>query len=601
MNEHSAKATTLENIDRPANTGNPQMKWGSDVIAQALANLDIPYIALVPGASYRGFHDSIVNYLGNRAPQMVVCLHEEHSVAIANGYAKVTETPMAVALHSNVGLMHAAMTIFNAWCERSPIVIFGATGPVDAHLRRPWVDWLHTSKDQAAIVRHYIKWDDQPVSPEAAVEAIYRANQIARTHPLGPVYVCLDATLQEAELTREVAVPAFARYAPPAQPVPSDDIVDAVFAAVASATAPLVLFGRVSRDQAEWEERVRLAECLGAPVWSTMHNPAAFPTDHPLHRLPMAGEFLTDEEKSYVARADTIVSFDWMDLAGYLRTTTGRVQTQNPTDAKVIHCSVDGLLANGWSMDYQALPAVDINILARPESLVRRMLARLPQGVSPEKPLVAPENYAGIAHWTGKKRERKKNDAGALSLQTMADVYAEFAANRDITLARVPIGWPGDAMHLGGPLDYLGKDGGLAVGTGPGHTVGAALALKDSTRMVVGVLGDGDYLMGVNALWTASRMRLPLMIVVANNRSYFNDEKHQERVAVQRERPTENKWIGQQLDDPPADLVGLAKAQGFEGEGPIDDAAEFAAALERGAAAVRAGGRYIIDVRSTGY
>lgn len=601
MTNSRRQTAASQEIDRPANLGNPQMKWGSDVIAQAIANLDIPYIALVPGASYRGLHDSIVNYLGNRAPQMVVCLHEEHSVAIANGYAKVTETPMAVALHSNVGLMHAAMTIFNAWCERSPILMFGATGPVDAHRRRPWVDWLHTSKDQAAIIRDYIKWDDQPVSPESAVEAIYRAYQITRTHPLGPTYIVLDATLQESELDHEVAVPPFARYAPPDAPVPSDETVDAVFAALAKAKSPLVLFGRVSRDQDDWDARVRLAECIGAPVWSIMHNPAAFPTHHPLHFLPMAGEFLTDKEKDYVARADLILSFDWMDLAGFLRNTTGQVQTQDPTDATIIHCSVESLLANGWSMDHQALPAVDINVLARPETLVARMLERLPKGVSPDAPIVKPEANAGLSHWTEEKRDTAAERDGALSLQAVADVFGAFAKGKPITLARTPIGWPGNGMHMDGPLDYLGKDGGLAVGTGPGHTVGAALALKDSDRMVIGILGDGDYLMGVSALWTASRMRLPMMIVVANNRSYFNDEKHQERVAVQRERPTENKWIGQQLDDPPADLIGFAKAQGFEGEGPITDAADFAAALERGEAIVRAGGRYVIDVRSTGY
>jgi thiamine pyrophosphate-dependent acetolactate synthase large subunit-like protein len=601
MNDDSGKITGAEGLDRPANLGNPQMKWGSDVVAQALANLDIPYIALVPGASYRGFHDSIVNYLGNRAPQMVVCLHEEHCVAIANGYAKVTETPLAVALHSNVGLMHATMTIFNAWCERSPMVIFGATGPVDAHLRRPWVDWLHTSKDQAAIIRDYIKWDDQPASPESAVESVYRANQIARTHPLGPVYVCLDAALQEAELTRDVAVPAFARYAPPTPPVPDDATVDAVFAALATAKAPLVLFGRVSRDQADWDARVRLAECIGAPVWSIMHNPAAFPTEHPLHFLPMAGEFLSDDEKAYVARADLILSFDWMDLAGFLRNTTGRVQTQTPTDATVIHCSVDGVLANGWSLDHQALPALDINILARPETLVARMLERLPAGVGPDNPIVNAAANADLSHWTAQGRDAEPETGGALSLQAIADAFGDFAKGKDITLSRTPIGWPGNGMHMAGPLDYLGKDGGLAVGTGPGHTIGAALALKESDRMVVGILGDGDYLMGINALWTASRMRLPMMIVVANNRSYFNDEKHQERVAVARERPVENKWIGQQLDDPPADLIALAVAQGFEGEGPVTSAADFAQALARGEAAVRAGGRYVIDVRSTGY
>ena len=178
------------------------MKWGSDVVAETTRRLNLKYIALVPGASYRGFHDSIVNYLGNENPQMVICLHEEHAVSIADGYGKVTETPMAVALHANVGLLHATMPIFNAWCDRTPMIIFGATGPVDAHLRRPWIDWIHTSKDQGALIRDYTKWDDQPASAQAAVESVLRANQITRTAPRGPVYICLDAGLQESALTR---------------------------------------------------------------------------------------------------------------------------------------------------------------------------------------------------------------------------------------------------------------------------------------------------------------------------------------------------------------------------------------------------------------
>ena len=199
-NRHSKRAQ----IDRPQNLGKPQMKWGSDVVAEITRRLNLKYIALVPGASYRGFHDSIVNYLGNRNPQMVICLHEEHAVSIADGYGKVSEEPMAVALHSNVGLMHASMPIFNAWCDRTPMVIFGATGPVDAHRRRPWIDWIHTSKDQASMIRNYTKWDDQPASPQAAVESVLRANQITRSRPYGPVYICLDAGLQESSLAEAI-------------------------------------------------------------------------------------------------------------------------------------------------------------------------------------------------------------------------------------------------------------------------------------------------------------------------------------------------------------------------------------------------------------
>ncbi len=173
-------------LDRPIPAGVNAAGFGSDVAADALRALDIPYIALNPGASYRGLHDSLVNYLGNTRPQMLLCLHEENAVAIAHGFAKVTGKPMAVAVHSNVGLMHATMGLFNAWCDRMPMVVLGATGPVDAVKRRPWIDWIHTARDQGALIRGYTKWDDQPASPLAAREAILRAGWIAATAPCGP-------------------------------------------------------------------------------------------------------------------------------------------------------------------------------------------------------------------------------------------------------------------------------------------------------------------------------------------------------------------------------------------------------------------------------
>src|SRR6187431_637050 len=190
-----------EPIERPLPFGANAPAFGSDVIAETLRALDIPYVALNPGASYRGLHDSLVNYLGNSAPQMLLCLHEESAVAIAHGYAKVTGKPMAAAVHSNVGLMHATMAIFNAWCDRMPMLVLGATGPVDAAKRRPWIDWIHTARDQGALVRDYTKWDDQPASPTAAREAILRAGWIANNVPKGPVYVNLDADVQEMKLS----------------------------------------------------------------------------------------------------------------------------------------------------------------------------------------------------------------------------------------------------------------------------------------------------------------------------------------------------------------------------------------------------------------
>src|SRR3981189_2514626 len=270
-------------IERPNQAGSNAPGFGSDVVAETLRDLDIPYIALNPGASYRGLHDSLVNYLGNAAPQMLLCLHEEAAIAIAHGYAKVTGRAMAAAVPSNVGLMHGTMAIFNAWCDRMPVLILGATGPVDAVKRRPWIDWIHTARDQGAIVRPYVKWDDQPASPEAAREALLRAMWHTRTAPQGPVYVNLDAEMQEAPLAAPLPLIAAARYTPSVASAPPVEVGGESAATLLRAKHPMLLIGRVSRDPAAWDARVALAEALNATVLTDLKVGAAFPTDHPLH------------------------------------------------------------------------------------------------------------------------------------------------------------------------------------------------------------------------------------------------------------------------------------------------------------------------------
>ena len=580
-------------IDRPENLGKPQMKWGSDVVAEVTRRLDLKYIALVPGASYRGFHDSIVNYLGNSNPQMVICLHEEHAVSIADGYGKATEKPMAVALHSNVGLMHATMPIFNAWCDRTPMIVFGATGPVDAHRRRPWIDWIHTAKDQASMIRNYTKWDDQPASPQAAVESVLRANQITRTPPYGPVYICLDAGLQESALTEEVAIPDPGRFAPaPSPAVPRASLLKAL-KAIEKAKFPLILMGRVSRSQADWDRRVRFAEAIGAAVLTSSNDAASFPTTHPLH---LAAPCLRPSKTAIalIERADLVISMDWLDLAGVFRLSFGTAQTQQPVDKTIIHCSMDSIRTNGWSMDHQALPAVDIPVFAEPDQFIAQMLEELDTRKTPK--IKMRSEMKNLAHWNNASMKKSPARRGqSMTLWDMAMTMREFAGKRPVTFARLPLGWPGEAYEFDGPMSFLGNDGGGAVGTGPGHTIGAALALQDSGRLTVGVIGDGDYLMGVNALWTAAHFEIPVMIVVADNRSYFNDEMHQERVAQMRSRPAQNRWIGQRIDDPRVDLVAMARAQGFEGEEPVSTIDGLAKALKRGADLVARGGRYFID------
>src|SRR6202140_23554 len=279
----AAPAKSPMPIERPTPSGANAPGFGSDVVAETLRALEIPYISLNPGASYRGLHDSIVNFLGNETPQMLLCLHEESAVAVAHGYAKVTGRAMAAAVHSNVGLFHATMAIFNAWCDRMPMLVLGATGPVDAAKRRPWIDWIHTARDQGALIREYTKWDDQPSSPGAAREAILRGTWIANTTPQGPVYINSDAELQESKISEQLPPIDVARYMPAIETAAPAEQVRQAAAMLKGAKQVLILAGRASRSEEAWNARVALAEALNARVVTDLKIGANFPTDHPLY------------------------------------------------------------------------------------------------------------------------------------------------------------------------------------------------------------------------------------------------------------------------------------------------------------------------------
>ena len=576
-------------------TPNTQVEagWGSDAIAELLRALDIPYIALTPGASFRGLHDSLVNYLGNRRPELLLCVHEESAVSLAHGYARVAGRPLAVALHANVGLMHATMAIFNVWCDRIPMLLLGAVGPVDAMKRRPWVDWIHTSRDLGALVRGYTKWDDQPGSVPAALEAIVRAWRIATMPPQGPVFVCLDAALQEEALAAPVSPPALDRTPVATTGVAPQEAVRDAARIVSSARRPLVMIGRVSIDPADFARRVALAERLGAAVLTDIKTGASFPTRHALHPHPPS-LYVTGEAAELVRDADAILCLDWIDLGGTLRQACGG---ENPR-AKVIQCSLEPYIHNGWNADYQALPPTDLSILATPDSLVASLLEALGPAPAKREPWFAKQS-GEPATPSPTQPAATTLSSDRMPLEALARGVTRALATHRPSYLRLPLGWPGEFCDFAHPQDYIGFDGGGGIGSGPGMAVGAALALRDagSDRLPVAVLGDGDYLMGLTALWTGVHYRVPVLIVVANNESFFNDELHQERMARLRGRPIENRWIGLRMSDPAIDLAALARGQGAQGYGPVRTEALLDAALAQAVAAVRDGAVAVVDAR----
>ena len=446
-------------VDRPEGKPDESVAWGSDVAAQMLRRFGIPFISLNPGASYRGLHDSLVNHLGNERPGILLCLHEDHSVAIAHGYAKATGEPMACVLHSNVGLMHGMMGLFNAWCDRVPMIVLGATGPVDAEKRRPWIDWIHTSRDQGALVRSFIKWDDQPTSAQALVESMCRANLATRSAPTAPVYICLDAGLQEARLDKVPEWPDLARFVPPEPSRPSKSAVAAAAELLTRAQRPVIMFGRGSRNNEFWQPRIALAERLGACVVTDLKQGAMFPTDHPAHYLPPFN-VLPVPARELLCEADVILVLDWVDLGGALR----QAKTAGKVTAKIVNATLDQNLHNGANMEYQALPAADVAMAATTDVVVEDLLEALGAGArkEPWKPRVPGKPRAGNGH--------------AISMEQVASTLrAEFNDPENVTFCTLGRGWPIDIWPLQNGMSYLGKDGGGGLGSGPGLSVGAAL------------------------------------------------------------------------------------------------------------------------------
>jgi thiamine pyrophosphate-dependent acetolactate synthase large subunit-like protein len=566
-------------LDKIDGAPDETVAWGSDIAAQMLRRLGIPYVSLNPGASYRGLHDSLVNHLGNERPGMLLCLHEDHAVAIAHGYAKAAGEPMACVLHSNVGLLHGMMGLYNAWCDRVPMIVLGATGPLDSEKRRPWIDWIHTTRDQGALVRSFVKWDDLPASPAALIEAMCRANMITRTAPSAPVYVCLDAGLQESKLEREPTWPELARFAPPAPPRPDRAAVARASEILRGAERPLVLIGRGGRSAPAWQARIALAERLGACVMTDLKAAAVFPTDHPAH-VVAPFNVLGQTAREIIGAADAILALDWIDLGGALR----QAGTLGPVTARIVSASLDHTLHNGFNMDHQILPTVDVAIAAGADELVGELVAALGAGTKePWRQRVA-------------RKPAGPDDDDAVTLERVATALkSAFNDPEQVSFATLGRGWPVDLWPLRDPLAYLGKDGGGGIGSGPGLVVGAALALHTRGRHTVAMLGDGDFTMGASALWTAARHRIPLLILINNNRSYFNDELHQETVAKRRNRNPKNRWIGQRLADPEPNLAKLAEAQGAVGIGPVRAGHEVAAAIARGVATLKQGGVAVID------
>jgi acetolactate synthase-1/2/3 large subunit len=569
-------------------------RWASDIIVDLLHAYDLEYAALNPGASFRGLHDSLVNYGGNR-PQMLLCQHEETAVQIAHGYAKACGKPMIAILHNLVGLLHANMAIYYAYIDRAPVLIIGATGPMDETKRRPRIDWIHTAQDQGEAVRAYTKWDYQPHTVDGVPEAFARGYSVMMTEPRGPIYMCYDAWLQEQKLDRDVAMPPAGAAKVPTRIAPDPNALDEAADLITRAANPVIIAEFVGREPEGFHALVTLAETAGIPVYD-VDSRLNFPTRHPL---------CVSYAKDVFRSADLVLCLDtrdWERPTTELASATREIASLVPKGAKWIDIGFGDLELSSWALDYQRLHHADVRILADTTMAIPALTellearvsddAKLRQRVKARTAATAEQGKTRRAKWSS---EAKTDwDASPITLPRLASEVWEAIKSEDWVLTAGTLeGWTRKLWDFDTPYRHPGRS--LGTATQFGISIGVALAHREAKRLVVDMQPDGDLMYDAGAMWVAAKHRIPMLVVMYNNRAYYNDWEHQIRMARLRGTPLERAHIGMDLSDPAPDFAAMAKSMGWYAEGPIEKPGDIAAALQRAIAKVKAGQPALLD------
>jgi acetolactate synthase-1/2/3 large subunit len=568
--------------------------WASDVIVDLLHAYDLPYAAMNPGASFRGLHDSIVNYGGNR-PAMLVCQHEETAVQIAHGYAKATGRPMVAILHDLVGLLHANLAIYYAYIDRAPVFIIGATGPMDETKRRPRIDWIHTAQSQGEQVRAYTKWDYQPHTIDGVPEAFARAYSVMMSEPRGPIYMCYDAWLQEQKLDRGVPMPTVGTSRVPTRIAPDPAALARAADLIVAAAKPVIIAEYVGREPAGFHALVTLAETAGIPVYD-VDSRLNFPSRHPLN---------VSDDKGVFRDADLVLCLDtrdWERPTTELVSTTREVTSLVPGDATWIDIGFGDLGLSSWTLDYQRLRPAGLQILADTTialpALTGMLEARSGRDASWQARVTAraadtaARTQALQDNW---RREARENwDASPISLPRLASEVWDAIQDEDWVLSAGTLErWTRRLWNFDKPYRHPGRS--LGTATQFGISIGVALAHRDHRRLVVDMQPDGDLMYDAGALWTVAKHRIPMLVVMYNNRAYYNDWEHQVRMAKLRGTSVERAFIGMDMDDPAPDFAAMARSMGWYAEGPFESPGGLAAALRRAIAKVKAGRPALLD------
>jgi len=575
-----------------------ESRSGSDFMVDVIKSLGIEYVAANPGSSFRGLHESVINYGGNEKPEFLTCCHEESAVAMSHGYAKIEGKPMAVLLHSDVGLQHASMAIYNAFCDRVPVYLI-AGNALEINSRRPGVEWDHSAQDVAAIVRDCLKWDDVPISLEHFAESAVRAYKIAMTPPTAPVLLVADGELQESAIPNDAQfhIPKLAVATPPQGD--SGSVAEAARILVA-AENPVILLERTARSANGLKYTIELAETLQAPVVD-LGARMNFPTQHPLNQ--------TERTRAVIGGADVILGLEALNFWGTINSYRDQLQrTSHPItkkDVKLISITAGDLYLKSNYQDFQRYTEVDLAMAADAETTLPSLIEAVKRLLTDDRKRMFADRGKKLAaaHEGALRRARDEAAFGwDASPITTARLCAEIwgaIRNEDWSLVcevspwvnRWPLRlWNFDKFH-----QYIGSSGGFGVGYGAPAALGAALANRKYGRLTVTIQNDGDLMYAPGVLWTSAHHGIPLLSVMHNNRAYHQEVMHVQRMANRHSRGIERASIGTTITDPNIDFATVAKGMGVHSEGPITDPKDLGPAIKRAIEVVKRGQPALID------
>jgi len=583
--ENGAAASGVEVLtaDRP----------GGDFMVEVLKSLGFEYVCANPGSSFRGLHESIINYGGNRNPEFITCCHEESSVAMAHGYAKIEGKPACVFAHGTVGLQHAAMALYNAYCDRAPVYMIVGNA-VDAASRRPGVEWEHSVQDAASMVRDFVKWDDLPASLPHFGESAVRAYKIAMTPPMMPVLLVADLDLQENP--HPEAWPRIPKLTLARPPQGDSGSVAEVAKMLVDAEIPVLIAGRVARTPAGMKALLELAETLQAPVID-QNERMNFPSRHPLNQSSSRG---------LIAQADVIVGLELTDFWGTVNSFRDQVHKSSrrltKSDAKLVSITTGDLYLKSNYQDFERFPEVDVAIAADAEETLPALTEAVKRLLSADRKRAFEQRGVKFAAAHQKALEAARVeasyawDASPISTARMAsEIWAQIK-DKDWSLVSGGGGWPSRLWAFDKHYQHIGGAGGAGVGYGAPASLGAALANRKYGRLSVTIQNDGDLMYAPGVLWTAAHHNIPLLSVMHNNRAYHMEVMHIQRMANRHQRGIENAGIGTTLVDPNIDYATVAKGMGVYAEGPILEAKNLGPALQRALAVVEKGEPALVDV-----